>query len=179
MGIQNPSMTSKRQRPKEYKSRNFYQLLLNRKRTRRRLEGCKYLPQKNIFSIFLTLQLFVPKNKRLGGNTQWVQFLIKLHSPRSQKEPRGRQDKKTLWLFVPNSKRLRGYTHWVHFSWKSAHQPKRRNKEEHLKISHQEEPGSSLQQLGPWSSIMKCSGACRWGTLWAPPWTILQGGRPC
>ena len=45
---------------------------------------------------------------------------------------------------------------------------KRRIKEDHLKISLQEGPGLRLQQLGPWSSIMKCSGAYRWGTLWAP-----------
>ena len=113
------------------------------KRTWRRLGGCKYPPQKSTFSIFLTLQLFVPKNKRLGGYTQWVQFLQNCtRCTQRKKNPEDIKQKCT-----------------------SA---KTRIKEDHLKISLQEGPGSRLQQLGPWRSIMKCSGACRWGTLRAP-----------
>ena len=74
MTIQDPSVTSKRQ-IKGVQIKTLLPASFQQKRTRRRLGGCKYLPQKNIFSNFLTLQLFVPKNRRLGGYTLWDQFL--------------------------------------------------------------------------------------------------------
>jgi hypothetical protein len=85
-----------------------------------------------------------------------------------RKRTRRTSRQKDPLAFCAKQLRLGGCTHWVHFFQQKCTSVRRRIKEDNLKISLQEELGSSLQQLGPWSSIMKCSGACRWGTLWAP-----------
>ena len=94
MAIQDPSVTSKRQRSKEYKSRPFFRLLFNRKEPEEGSGAASTYHRKNIFSNFLTLQLFVPKNKRLGGLHSMSAIFAKLHSLHSkEKEPRGHQAK--------------------------------------------------------------------------------------
>jgi len=69
MAIQDPSVTSKRQRSKEYKSRPFFRLLFNRKEPREGSGAASTYHRKTYFQIFWPSSFFVPKKTRGSGAT--------------------------------------------------------------------------------------------------------------
>ena len=69
MAIQDPSVTSKRQRSKEYKSRPFFRLLFNRKEPGEGSGAASTYHRKTYFQIFWPSSFFVPKKTRGSGAT--------------------------------------------------------------------------------------------------------------
>ena len=94
MAIQDPSVTSKRQRSKEYKSRPFFRLLFNRKEPEEGSGAASTYHRKTYFQIFWPSSFFVPKKQEARGLHSMSAIFAKLHSLHSkEKEPGGHQAK--------------------------------------------------------------------------------------
>ena len=93
MAIQDPSVTSKRQRSKEYKSRPFFRLLFNRKEPEKGSGAASTYHRKIYFQIF-DPPAFCTKKQEARGLHSMSAIFAKLHSLHSkEKEPGGHQAK--------------------------------------------------------------------------------------
>ena len=117
MAIQNPSVTSKRQRPKEYKSKSFFQPPFNRKEPGEGSGAVSTYHRKTYFQIFWPSSFFVPKKQEARG----LIALAALKGKRTRRTSRQKRPSSFLCQIARGSGAT--LTECTFFS-KSAHQSK-------------------------------------------------------
>jgi len=129
MAIQDPSVTSKRQRSKEYKSRPFFRLLFNRKEPGEGSGAASTYHRKTYFQIFWPSSFLYQKTRGSGATLNECNFLQKLHSLHSKEK--NSEDIKTERpsSFLCQTAEARGlHSLSALFSAKSAHQSEEESK---------------------------------------------------